>query len=70
MPEIQYYEVEQTRTVKVTANSAAEAATIASEGFDKGFVDYKAGTESSDPEIWGRTIGEITVTNLNVRKEL
>lgn len=66
MPAVKYYEVEQTRTVKVWANSATEAALVADDAF------AKARSEDVSPlpeELQGRVIGLIEVTRLDITKE-
>jgi len=61
-----YYEVEQTRTVKVWASTAAEAAYIATSEFAKA-----QDSETTLPnELQGRVIGNIEVTRLDISKEL
>jgi len=65
MPPAKYYEVEQTRTVKIWANTAAEAAYIATAEFAKA-----QDTEVTLPtELQGRAIGNIEVTRLDISKE-
>lgn len=64
MPEIRYYEVEQTRTVKVRANNEVDAVTVATALFD-----------DNVEEIWypdGRVasaIGRIEVTQVYITRE-
>lgn len=69
MPEIKYYEVEETRTVKVQANSAVDASRIAAAAFANG-QNSDNGTVRGPEDVWGNTIGRIEITNLNVSKEL
>lgn len=65
MPAVKYYEIEQTRTVKVAAANPAEAAYVASAEFAK-----EQPQDSSLPtELQGRVIGNIEVTNLTISKE-
>lgn len=62
MPEIQYYTVTQTREVKVSAQSALDAARIASLAFSitNGSVDSEKGFVNDS----------VMVTDLNISKEL
>lgn len=64
MPEIRYYEVEQTRTVKVQANNEVDAAMIATEAFDGDLaqVNFPDGRVA-------RVLGDIVVTNININRE-
>lgn len=59
MPVNKYYEVEQTRTVKIRANSAIEAANMANAVFEKG-------PEAAQDHI----LGQIEVTRLDISKDL
>jgi len=69
MPEVKHYVVTQTRKVRVTANSAADAAEIASSAFGgkdgEGSVAYGRGPHG----IWGNTTGRIEETRLEVDRE-
>jgi hypothetical protein len=65
MSPVKYYEVEQTRTVKVWANSPEEAIYIASAEFAK--EQPQDGVLPSD--LQGRVVGNIEITNINATKE-
>lgn len=69
MPAIKYYEVEQTRTVKVAANSIVDATRVATEAFDapKNNEDRLA---TAPDGIFGTVHGYVEVTRLDVTKEL
>lgn len=65
MPEIKYYEVEQTRTVKVWANDEVAAAQLAAHMF---FTNQ--GVEHvNQPNVAGAVLGNITITNVNISRE-
>lgn len=66
MPEIKYYEVEQTRTVKVQARNESEAGAIATEFFTNG---ESATLEAMKTALRGAPLGNIEVTDLTIRKE-
>jgi hypothetical protein len=68
MPAVHYYEVEQIRKIKVQANSAADAARLASDKFNEG-QDIDEPSEGT-VDAWGQTLGKIEIVNLNVTKEL
>lgn len=66
MPEIRYYEVEQTRIVKVRANNEGDALAVATQAFNTNsqtdlmrFPDHREGA----------TVGEILITNVNISRE-
>lgn len=75
MPEMRYYVVKQTREVKVTANSAADAAQIAGYAFEHG-QNSDNGVHSAHPSvapqshplngIWGNTTTKIRETSLYI----
>lgn len=66
MPEIRYYEVEQTRMIKVQANNELDAAAVAIASFDTdGKIDVLAFSDNRQ----GRTLGQIVVTNVNISRE-
>jgi hypothetical protein len=69
MPAIKYYEVEQTRTIKVSANSIVDAIRVAAEAFDapKNNEDRLA---TAPDGIFGNVHGYVEVTRLDVTKEL
>lgn len=69
MPAIKYYEVEQTRTVKVAANSIVDATRVAAEAFDA--ADNNKDKLATAPDgIFGEVLGTVEVTRLDVSKEL
>ena len=67
MPAIKYYEVEQTRTVKVSAVSPAEAMLLANLEFAKA---QPVEEPIPNNELRGHVTTAVEVTTLNVRKEL
>lgn len=62
MPEVRYYEVEQTRVVKVAANDEAGALAVATQAFE---------TANTVEQIdsWGHSVGAVQVTDVTIRKE-
>lgn len=69
MPEMKNYIIDQTRTVEVTANSAIEAAMIASAAFEHG-QDSSAGVAAGHaPEgVWGNTTTRIREVKFNIHE--
>ena len=61
MPEIRYYRVTQTREVKITANSAIDAALIADHAFD--------GQPNDDEIVWGKAITDVRTTDITIYEE-
>jgi hypothetical protein len=69
MPEIQHYTVTQTRSVEVTANSAADAAQIASAAFAAGQDSEGGVAHGRGPNgIWGNTTGRIREIDMRVTR--
>ncbi len=71
MPEIHYYTVTREQTVKVRANSAADAVQLAA-------AAYEHGQNQSEPTIlvgkgpegiWGNTISRIETVDYHCRQE-
>jgi hypothetical protein len=67
MPEIKYYEIEQSRVVMVAANNEVDALAIATKAFATN-NSVASGEESGEP--WGHTLGNIEVTNVTISREL
>ena len=61
VPPIKYYEVEQTRIVKVAANDEQGALAVANEAFKE--------NASGERDSWGHSIGRVEVTNINITRE-
>jgi hypothetical protein len=61
MPEIRYYEVEQTRTVKVAANNEESALRIANDAFD--------GNSEKAIDDWGHALGDVSITDVHIKRE-
>lgn len=70
MPAIKHFIVTQTRTVKVTANSALDALRIADAAFEWG-QDANGGVakDKAPEEVWGNTDSHIEITNVDVKLE-
>lgn len=66
MPPIKYYEVEQTRTVKVSARNESEAGVIATEFLTNGESAVLAALKTT---LQGAPLGNVEVTDLTIRKE-
>lgn len=68
MPEIRYYRVTQTREVKVTANSTADAVQIADAAFTNG---QKRGVDVIDgpANVWGNTTTPVRATDITAYEE-
>lgn len=70
MPEIRHYTVTQTRKVRVSANSAADAAQIASAAFEHGQNSEGAVSHGRGPHgIWGNTTGAIQEIDMRVTRD-
>lgn len=71
MPEIRHYTVTQTRKVRVSANSAADAAQIAAAAFEHGQMKSEPSvTGGRGPHgIWGNTTGRIEEIDMRVIRE-
>jgi hypothetical protein len=71
MPEIRHYTVTQTRKVRVSANSAADAAQIASVAFDSnGTTENGNVIHGRGPHgIWGNTSGAIQEIDMRVVRD-
>lgn len=67
MPEIRYYEVEQTRKVKVWANNEVDALTVASASFS---TNEKVERTEFPGGRQGGTLGDVVITEVNVTREL
>jgi hypothetical protein len=61
MPEIRYYEVEQTRTVKVATNNEESALRIANDAFD--------GNVERVIDDWGRALGDVSIIDVRIKRE-
>lgn len=70
MPEIQHYTVTQTRSVEVSANSAADAAQIAAAAFEHGQAKSEPSVaHGRGPHgIWGNTTGRIKEIDMRVTR--
>jgi hypothetical protein len=70
MPEIRYFVVTQTREVKVTANSAADAVLLAEAAFEHGQMNSEPSIAAGkSPEgIWGNTRSRIREIEINARE--
>lgn len=68
MPEIRYYVVEQTREVKVTANTLVDAVRIASEAFEKGQNSDNAVKNPELEGVWGNTTTPVKETDIHARE--
>jgi hypothetical protein len=62
MPQPRYYTIEQTRSVKVTANDEEVALALANEAF---------GIQRSEGKFdgWGHTLGRVEVTHVDITQE-
>lgn len=70
MPEVRYYTVTQERQVKVTANSAVDAARIAEDAFENGQHKSEPSVASSGIEgIWGNTRSFVRTVDIHVRED-
>lgn len=71
MPEIRYYEVEQTRVVRVRAGSLVNAVRIASVAFDRGQTsDGRVLVTDELSGVSGDTITLIKETDLTARLDV
>jgi hypothetical protein len=59
MPEMVSYVVTQTREVKITANSAADAVVVATATFDH---------KLKPDEIWGHATTDVRITDISARE--
>lgn len=66
MPPRKYYEVEQTRVVKVAARNESEAGAIATEFLTNGESATLAAMKTT---LQGEPLGRIEVTDLTIRQE-
>lgn len=70
MPEMRHYTVTQTRKVRVTANSAADAAQIAAAAFEHGQTSDGSVSHGRGPHgIWGNTSGRIQEIDMRVTRD-
>lgn len=67
MPEMRHYVVTQTRSVEVTANSAADAALIASAAFKNG-QNSRYSVIDGPTGVWGNTTSRIQELALKTEK--
>lgn len=67
VPSAKYYVVEQTRSVKVTANNEASAFLIAQAAFATGQTPAGKVVEPP-PNVWGDTTSKIEVDEVRVRR--
>lgn len=66
MPQVEYYEVRQTRVVKVRANTIADAAVVGMRAFDtNGPVEHM----HFEQDRVGSTSGDIVTIDLDISKE-
>lgn len=66
MPAARYYEVTQTRVVRVRASSPTDAILIANREFAK---EMKNQDIVPEQELQGATTSEVEITSVDVRKE-
>jgi len=67
MPEIRYFEVTETRKVKVAANSPDDAVRIAAAAFEHGQnSDYAVKNGHGPHDVWGNTISKVRVVKMKV----
>lgn len=66
MPEVRYYTVTQEREVKVSANSAIDAARIANAAFESAKDENP---KSSLAGVWGNITTNIRVRDIVVRED-
>lgn len=66
MPKIQYYEVEQTRSVRVAASNEIDALAVASHAFA---TNSQTDLVRFPGDRQGATVGDIEVTNINISRE-
>ena len=71
MPEIRHYTVRQVREVKVTANSAVDAARLAEAAFVHGHLGHTTSIAADKgPEgVWGNTMSHIREIDLHVTED-
>jgi hypothetical protein len=69
MPEAKYYDVVQTRIVKVRANDAISAAKIAEAAFENG-QNTDNGVKNPPEGVWGNTTSRVEVIDVHIRKDL
>lgn len=67
MPEIRSYTVVETREVKVTANSAEDAARIAAAAFNNGQHRSDPGVLEGPAGVWGNTTSRVRTIGLDVK---
>lgn len=68
MPQIRYYEVSQTRKVKVSANNPTDAVRIADEAFTNG--QDANGNITSPDGVWGNTTSRVRVSDVSCYEEI
>lgn len=66
VPEVRYYEVEQTRCVKVAANNEIDALVVANQAFA---TNSQTDLVRFPGDRRGATVGDIEVTNVNITRE-
>lgn len=69
MPEIIYYEVLQTREVRVRANSSIDALRIAQAAFENG-QNSGDGVIDGPEGVWGNTSNRVKERDLSVTREM
>jgi len=70
MPAIRYFEVEETRVVRVAAHGPAQAGIIAQAAFDHGQnSDNGVVTGKGPVDVWGNTMTRIRTVSINVEEE-
>lgn len=69
MPGMRYFEVTQTRKVKVVANTATDAVRIADAAFTNG-QNTDAGVIDGPDGVWGNTTSRIRNSDLTCYEEL
>lgn len=68
MPEIKYFKVNQTRSVRVTANNIVDAIRLATAAFENGQNSDYAVVLGPDG-VWGNTNTKVEVTDISAYKE-
>ncbi len=68
MPEVQHFTVTQTRSIEVSANSAADAAQIAAQAFGLGQSDIPVTHVRGPHGIWGNTTSKIKEVDMRVTR--
>lgn len=69
MPETRYFEVSQTRKVKVTANTVANAILIADAAFENG-QNTDDGVRNGPNGVWGNTTSRVRTTDMTAYEEI